>query len=177
MRIEVIPEHALSKGADAAIGALMDCAFGTGAGYNGRSFHKMRHHLRITGWLEDVLIGHVGLQLRAIRVGPTSLTIAGVGEVAVHLDHQGQGVGTKLMQKAIGQARGTVASFAMLFGHPGLYTPLGFRNASNRLTYVGWNGKQPGPVVTGTIESLMVLPLGSTQWDDAADIDLCGPLF
>ena len=35
MRIEVIPEHALSKGADAAIGALMDCAFGTGAGYNG----------------------------------------------------------------------------------------------------------------------------------------------
>ncbi|MGI3184760.1 GNAT family N-acetyltransferase [Nioella aestuarii] len=177
MQIEVIPEHALSTATDAAIGTLMDTAFGAGAQYEGRSFHKMRHHVRVVGWQEGQVIGHVGVQLRAIRAGTTPLTIAAIGEVAVHPNHQGNGMGSALMRQAIETAKDTVSSFAMLFGHPGLYAPLGFRNQPNRLTYVSWKNHAPCDVVTGTIESLMVLPLGSTQWDETAEIDLCGPLF
>lgn len=177
MRIESIPEHALSPETDAGIGALMDVAFGAAAGYRGRSFHKMRHHLRVVGWHGGLLIGHVALHLRAIRMADKPLTIAGVGEVAVHPDHRGQGIGTALLREAVGQARTGVADFAVLFGYPGLYAPLGFRHQPNRLTYVAWDGGQPTGVVSDTIESLMVLPLGPRQWDETARIDLCGPLF
>lgn len=177
MRIDIVPEHALDAGTDAAIGALMEHAFGPGAGYGGRSFHKMRHHLRIVGWQGGTLVGHVALQLRAVRLGDSRVTIAGVGEVAVHPDHQGQGLGTALLQETIEQANGTVAEFAVLFGYPGLYAPLGFQPLPNRLRYVSWRHGVPAKVVTDTIDSLMVLPLGSREWDGAAEIDLCGPLF
>lgn len=177
MRIETIPEHALTAGTDTAIGALLEAAFGARAGYRGRSFHKMRHHVRVVGWQEGQVIGHAAVQLRAIRAGSAPLTIAAIGEVAVHPNHQGNGIGTALIQQAIETARGTVATFALLFGYPGLYAPLGFRNQPNRLTYVAWANHTPRDVVTGTIESLMVLPLGLTQWDETAEIDLCGPLF
>lgn len=177
MRIETIPDHALTAQTDAAIGTLMETAFGAGAGFRGRSFHKMRHHLRVIGWQDGQVIGHVALQLRAIRAGDRPITIAGVAEVAVHPDQQGQGRGRALMRETIGAARRTMAEFAVLFGHPGLYAPLGFRQQPNRLTYVAWGTDRPKAVVSGTIESLMVLPLGTTQWDETAEIDLCGPLF
>jgi putative acetyltransferase len=177
MRIETIPEHALSADIDTAIGALMDAGFGEEAGFRGQSFHKMRHHLRIVGWQDGQMIGHVAMQLRAIRANNAALTIAAIGEVAVHPAHQGKGIGSALMRRAIGTAKDTVAEFAMLFGHPGLYAPLGFCNQPNRLTYVTWANHTPRDVVTDTIESLMVLPLGSTHWDETAEINLCGPLF
>jgi predicted N-acetyltransferase YhbS len=176
MRIEIVPEHALCAATDAAIGALMDHAFGPGAGYGGRSHHKLRHHLRVLGWQNALLIGHVALQLRAIRLGGRPVTIAGVGEVAVHPDHRGAGIGTALMRAAIAQAKGTLADFAVLFGYPGLYAPLGFQPQRNPLRYLAW-GDGPGAVVTDRIESLMVLPLGPRQWDGRAEADLLGPLF
>lgn len=177
MRIKVVPEHALTRDIDRAIGALMDIAFEPGAGYDGRSYHKTRHHLRVMGWDGDHLIGHVALQLRAIRMGGAALTIAGVGEVAVHPGHQGHGRGTALMREAITAVEGGIAAFAVLFGHPGLYAPLGFQPQPNRLRHVAWGDGRPTRVVTDEIGSLMVLPLGTRHWDAAAEIDLCGPLF
>ncbi len=177
MRIEVTPEHALTRDTDRAIGALLEAAFGPAAGFAGRSFHKQRHHLRILGWDGANVIGHVALQLRAIRLEAETLTIAGVAEVATHPAHQGRGIGRALMQEAIAQATDTVSEAAVLFGHPGLYAPLGFQPQSNPVAYVAFENGRPTGVVTDTIESLMVLPLGSRHWDGRAAIDLLGPLF
>lgn len=177
MRTDILAEQDLRPDTDAAIGALLEGAFGCGAGYEGRSFHKMRHHLRVLGWQDGQLIGHVALQLRAIRMGDAPLTIAGVGEVATHRDHRGRGVASALMRQAISEARDSLAQFAVLFGYPGLYAPLGFRSQPNRLRYLSWDRAGPGKVVTDTIDSLMVLPLGSREWDGTAEIDLGGPLF
>lgn len=177
MRTDILAEQDLRPDTDAAIGALLEGAFGCGAGYEGRSFHKMRHHLRVLGWQDGQLIGHVALQLRAIRMGDAPLTIAGVGEVATHRDHRGRGVASALMRQAIHEATNSLAQLAVLFGYPGLYAPLGFRSQPNRLRYLSWDRAGPGKVVTDTIDSLMVLPLGSREWDGAAEIDLGGPLF
>ncbi|WP_071674462.1 GNAT family N-acetyltransferase [Nioella nitratireducens] len=177
MRIEITPEHALARDADQAIADLLQAAFGTEAGFGGRSFHKQRHHLRIMAWAGPGLIGHVALHLRAIGMGAEILTIAGVAEVATHPDHQGRGIGSALMKQAIAQARDTVAEAMVLFGHPGLYAPLGFKAQSNPVTHIAFDSGRPAGVVTDTIESLMVLPLGSRHWDGRAAIDLLGPLF
>ena len=177
MQTDILAEQDLRPDTDAAIGALLEGAFGRGAGYEGRSFHKMRHHLRVLGWQDGQLIGHVALQLRAIRMGDAPLTIAGVGEVATHRDHRGRGVASALMRQAISEARDSLAQFAVLFGYPGLYAPLGFRSQPNRLRYLSWDRSGPGKVVTDKIDSLMVLPLGSREWDGTAEIDLGGPLF
>ena len=177
MRIETIPEHALSRDQDAEIGALLDVTFGTEAGFSGRSFHKMRHHLRYLVRDHGRLIGHAAVQMRAIRQGSRPLTIAGLAEVATHPLYRHQGVATALVRAALTGMSGTIAEFAVLFGYPALYATLGFQPAANPVTYVSFDSGRPVALETRAFDSFMVCPLGSDPWNGTEDVDLCGPLF
>jgi predicted N-acetyltransferase YhbS len=179
MQIETIHEVNLTKADDAAIAALLSRAFGQigDDDFEGRSYYKQRHHLRVLGREGGDLIGHIALTFRMVTLGDETLPIIGLAEVATHPDHGGKGVASALLKETIRVASGTQAEFILLFGDHPIYTRRGFRRVQNELRYVGIEGGRTGTVITRATKNLKVMALGDKQWDDTASLDLLGHIF
>jgi predicted N-acetyltransferase YhbS len=54
-----------------------------------------------------------------------------LGPLAVHVDHQGLGIGSRLVSYGLDQATQRGFSAAFLYGDPGYYERFGFRDAAN----------------------------------------------
>lgn len=175
MRVERVPEWALTPSVETQIVALLARTFATDFG--GRSFFQQRHHLRLLAFDGEALVGHSAILWRAVRVGDDLVTIAGLAEVATDPDRRGEGIASRLLAEAVAEARASNAAFLTLFGTAGLYAAAGFREVSNRLRWVGLEGARLGAVHQAAASHFMVLPLGSQKWDDAAELDLMGNQF
>ena len=175
MRVEAVPEWALGPH-EPAVAALLARCFDVGFG--GRTFFKQRHHLRLLAFdPEGALLGHVAVTWRAVRVGEGLVDVAGLAEVATSPERRGEGVAQALVSRAVQQARESLAEFVLLFGTAGLYGGLGFRPAANLLRHVRMDEGRTLSVGTARGADLMVLPLREAAWDEAAPVDLLGPLF
>lgn len=175
MTVETIPEHLLTNADDAAIAGLLARCFQTDFG--GRSFFQTRHSWRHV-IRKGSIIAHLGVQLRAVRVGDEVLTIAGIADVATDPDHRGRGHAAALLHHAILTARQSPAQHLLLFGTAKLYPGAGFRPARNPLTYVDLTGACSRALYHHRHEDhLQVLDLGSTPWDESKPLDLLGGLF
>ncbi|QYZ69970.1 GNAT family N-acetyltransferase [Neotabrizicola shimadae] len=175
MRVERIPEWALTQTVEAQVVALLARTFTTDFG--GRSFFQQRHHLRLLAFDGDALVGHIAMLWRAVRLDDRLVTIAGLAEVATDPDRRGEGIAGRLLALAIAEAKASNAAFLTLFGTAGLYAAAGFREVHNRLKWVGMDGARLGDVHHAHARHLMVLPLGAQKWDDAAELDLIGNQF
>ena len=175
MKIERIEELQLSKSDDAAIATLLGGAFETDFGQ--RSFFQQRHHLRLLMREKETVIGHMAISIRAIRMGNTVLTVAGLGDVATDINYRGQGIATQLMHRAIQEVKSSQCAFFLLFGNRPLYAASGFKPVANKVRYTSLIGVKTGEVVEISDSGLMVMPLGSALWDETAVIDLAGHAF
>ncbi len=175
MKIERIEEIRLSKRDDKAIGSLLDASFGVDFGT--RSFFQQRHHISLLVRQNAAVIGHMGITIRAIRMGGTLLTIAGLGDVATDLNYRGQGIATQLMHRAIEEVKSSQCAFFLLFGNRPLYAAFGFKSVPNKVRCTSLTGVKTGEVIELSDSKLMVMPLASTLWDETAVIDLVGHAF
>ena len=177
MQIETHHEIALTQTVDAEIAALLVAAFGQGDGFEGRSFYKQRHHLRVLARDNGQLIGHIALSFRVIRMGDTLVPIIGLAEVATAPDQGGKGVASTLLQETIKIASGTMAAFILLFGDHPIYERRGFVKVKNTLRFTKIEDSRSQEILTMPTNALHVMAIGSQTWDDAADIDFLGHLF
>jgi predicted N-acetyltransferase YhbS len=179
MKIEVRNELSLTAQDDAEIGALLDQAFGAIGedGFQGRSYYKQRHHVRVLGRDAGLLVGHIAMCFRVIRVGDELIPIVGLAEVATAPDQGRKGIASALLRKTIAVARDTQAAFIVLFGSHPIYTKNGFIAAPTQLTYMGIENARSMPLVTRVDPDLKLLPLTARAWDDQADVDLLGHIF
>jgi predicted N-acetyltransferase YhbS len=174
MRIETIPEWALTAPDEKAIVALLHSAFGPAFG--AQSYHHQRHHLRFVA-RDPGIVGHIAITERAVRLGPYLQDVAGLAEVATAPDRRGQGIAGALLQAVIGWAQATRLDHLILFGDAALYAAAGFRPVTNLMTYVDMDGKITNAVKTEPADGLMALPLRNSPWDDTAPLDMLGHLF
>ena len=176
MRIDVIAEMDLTPADDAAIAALLAEAFGPD--FDGRSYHKQRHHLRIVARGADGdIVGHIALLFRDIRLGDRLTPIVGLAEVSTRPSHRGRGIAGAMLHMALDRARRSLACFAVLFGNRPLYAGTGFVAAANPLTYVRLDDARSHGILQRTDDNLMVLPLRDVAWDPDAPVDLVGHIF
>lgn len=175
MKIERIHEMALDADTAAQIGRLLDLAFG--GGFGPRGHFLLRHHMRLIVRHGDAVTAHLALGLRAMRLGDGLIDVATIAEVATDPGWRGQGIATALVSAAVATARGTAASFALLFGDAGLYRAAGFRRVANRLRRVDMSGRVTRAAVDDPAGDLMMLPLGGTTWNESVPLDLLGPKF
>ncbi len=82
----------------------------------------------------DSVIGHVAVSPVTISSGVTRWY--GLGPIAVTPEHQGQGVGTQLMEHALAELRTLGAAGCVVLGEPGYYARFGF-NAEPSLVLPG----------------------------------------
>jgi putative acetyltransferase len=80
------------------------------------------------------LVGHVSFS--PVTIGGEDSGWFGLGPVAVLPDHQGQGIGRKLIEAGLKELRERLASGCVVLGEPDYYGRFGFR-ADPRLTFPG----------------------------------------
>ncbi|WP_373355014.1 GNAT family N-acetyltransferase [Pseudoroseicyclus sp. CXY001] len=175
IEIERHEEMRLTAGLEAEIAALIATAWDD---FEGRSFYKQRHHLRLLAREEGRLLGHMALGLRAVRLGPHLVDVATIGEVCTHPEARGRGIASALLQEAIGEAKASPARFALLFGEAALYAAAGFRPVGQNIRLLGLDGARSHRMVhLRSHDLLMVLPLGEEAWDEDLPLDLMGGSF
>ncbi len=175
MQIERIFETKLTSSDEVRINSLLVRAFDEGFGE--RSFHQQRHTVRFVARDRDLIIGHMALCYRSIRLGVDLVRIIGLGEVSTDPKYQGQGIATKLIGETLKFAQDSEADFYLLFGDRPIYAGHGFSPAQNHVKHVEMYHGRTGQVVTATETSLMVLPLKEREWDASALVDLLGHMF
>ena len=83
----------------------------------------------------DAIVGHIAFSPVQIEYTPGDVNnvLRGVGlaPLAVSRDHQGCGIGSKLVEFAIKDSLIGKQDFVVVLGYPGFYTRLGFQKASN----------------------------------------------
>ena len=160
---------------DAQIGLLLDHSFG--ADYGGRSYYQQRPHVRLIVRESDRPIGHMAINLRAIRMGEQLVQVAGLAEIATDPAHCGKGIATTLMKAVIAEVKQSTAAFLVLFGNQPLYAASGFVSKRNKLKFVSFIDVRTGEITGTAKEGIMVLPMSDLAWDDGAIIDLAGHAF
>jgi predicted N-acetyltransferase YhbS len=118
------------------------------------------------------LIAHTALHDKTISVAGCDLRIGGIAEVCVAHHFRGRGLVKNMLAEAHAWMRAEGIPFAMLFGHPRVYTSSGYKVIDNPIlsesslvqTLNPFKGKP------------MVLPLSGTPWPPGP-VSLRGPYF
>jgi len=102
---------------------------------------------------EDTVIGHVLLSPVTIEEGDDGKSL-GLAPVAVHPDHQRQGIGHALIEEGIGACFVQDARAIFVLGSPAYYTTFGFGKASAHGLHDASEGGNAFQVLPLTIEGL-----------------------
>ena len=116
--------------------ALHDLAFGVPEGAEHSLETRILDRLRVEGDVLDTLtlvadlhgevVGHLVCSRATMGEGPS----VALGPVAVHPDHQGQGIGSALVAAVLVTADQGGEPSVVLLGDPGWYAHFGFRTAA-----------------------------------------------
>lgn len=79
--------------------------------------------------IDGVVVGHL-MCSPATLDGHPDVRLMGLAPMAVLPGHQGQGIGSALVRRAIGRCRALGADGMIVLGHPGYYPRFGFTPAS-----------------------------------------------
>ena len=86
---------------------------------------------------DGVLVGHLLLSPVTLAGIPGGM---GLGPLAVHPDHQNQGVGSRLTRGGLQLLQRRGCPFVVVLGHPGYYPRFGFQPASRWGVQCQWPG-------------------------------------
>lgn len=146
--------------------------------FSGGHYFLHPHHLRLLE-RDDAgqVIGHLAVQLRSVRIGSEVWPFAGVADVAVAPAAQGQGVGQRLIEEAVGEMRRRDVPLMLLFGVSGIYRRAGFVDARNMLSYANVDQAGSHGIIRAAAHDLMAQWLDGRGWDHRPAVDLLGPKF
>lgn len=74
---------------------------------------------------------------------PTDRSVFLLAPVAVHSDHQGKGIGTRLIDYGLDQLRSEGVRYVITYGDPGFYARVGFGKISDKLISPPFPPTQP----------------------------------
>jgi putative acetyltransferase len=103
---------------------------------------------------EDAVLGHVLFSPVTIEEGDDGKSL-GLAPVAVHPDHQRQGIGHDLIEEGIGACFVQDARAVFVLGSPAYYTQFGFAKASAHDLRDASEGGNAFQVLALTIDGLM----------------------
>jgi GNAT superfamily N-acetyltransferase len=176
MRIERVPEPELTGERAAQVGALLRACFD---GYpDDRPYFKLPPHQRLLALRGEAVVGQVGLELRAVRVGDEVLRAFAVVDLCVDPAARSQGLAGRLLGELLRYAERCEIDVVLLFADDHrLYERHGWALVDNRVSWLkvhehrtlGLAEREPMG------DALMVRAVGDRAWP-AGDVDLLGHL-
>lgn len=149
MKVEGVEVMRLTSNSRAQINALFLAAFYDS--FADRSLHQQRHHVRLVVHRAATIVGHMAICCRAIRMGNSLATAAGLAAVARRISLHSLG-SDKFMQ-------GTV--FA----------------APNTVRFTDMTGAKKARIASDGSHGLMVMAMSDLVWGNTMKIDLPGTKF
>ncbi len=113
---------------------------------------------------EGTVIGHVAVSPVSISDG--SIGWYGLGPISVLPQHQGQGVGTALMNAALKGLRERSAAGCVLVGDPRFYTRFGFRSEPGLI----YQGVAPEYFLASLFDETLPVPAGNVSYHEGFDV-------
>lgn len=157
--------------------SLLDEAFPST--FEGRTYFKQWPHHRIIAVKDGRVVGQLGLDYRAIRIGDEIFGISGIIDLCVRREHQGCGIGSALILEAEAQARkGEVPFIVLMADQPNLYRRHGFMSVAPANTkWLGIEDRSSLSLIERDLsECFMAKALTDAPWPPGT-IDLLGYLF
>jgi len=96
--------------------------------------------LSLVALVENDLVGHVLFSPVIVAGEGGSQSGMGLGPLAVHLDYQNQGIGSRLVRRGLRLLERGGCSYVVVLGHPGYYPRFGFELASRYGVTSQWTG-------------------------------------
>ena len=142
-----------------------------------RSYFKQLPHFRYLVF-DEVLVGHMGVDHRVIRVGDRVFSIFGIIALCVKPSYQGRGIASELLQTVTELAKEKSIDFLFLVASDKrIYLKNGFKAVSANCSWLGIEDHCNCGVLTKTIEEdFMIKQTGDKLWSDKP-IDLLGYMF
>ena len=143
-----------------------------------RSYFKQLPHFRYLVFEQDLLIGHMGVDHRVIRVGDYVCSIFGIIALCIKPSDRGRGIASRLLELVETLAREKSIDFLFLVAKDNrLYLKNGFQAVSAQCSWLGIEDHCHCGVLTETIaENFMIKQTGDKLWVDRP-IDLLGYMF
>jgi predicted N-acetyltransferase YhbS len=139
-QVQIVPESRLSAVLDARIKSTLVACFPKDAAVfsRTRAWHGSAPAFSAIAAAGALVVGHVGVVERTIRVGDTPLRVGGVQNVAVLPASRGQGLMRRMLEASMEEARRRGYDAGLLFTGPELLAAYG---------RCGWIGLGERPVV------------------------------
>jgi len=123
-------EYEITQNLEQEVKKLLDICFPNT--FSGRTFFKQLPHSRYLVWENDVLIGQVGLDYRAIKYGEKLVNSLCIIDLCVLPEFRNKGVATKLLQSVKNLAVKNKINALVLFADtPHVYVNFGFLKYSS----------------------------------------------
>ncbi len=176
MRIELRIEHEIDSHLHDQITCLRNECFPDAA--RERSYFKQLPHFRLLAEEDGILVGHLGVDHRVIRVGDTIVSIFGIIDLFVSGQHQGNGIATSLLTRISKMAEQHGIDFLLLYAVDGrLYLNNGFRVISPYLKSLWIYDFDNRGVGIERLDNLIYIKATSVNaWPDGV-VDMMGYLF
>ena len=177
MTIEFINEFEISEKDKSEIAGLLGLCFSETA-YNGRTFFKQLPHYRLLLKTAKGVIGQLAIDYRVMSLNGALVSVFGVIDLAIHPEHQGLGLGKKLMLEfdRISALHSNNIDFLFLVtDKPAFYERLGYIKTNPEITWLKINeGKNLG-VATEQVSDcfIMIKEVSGKKWADGA-LDMLG---
>jgi GNAT superfamily N-acetyltransferase len=143
-----------------------------------RSYYKQLPHFRYLVSVEDLLVAHMGVDHRVIRVGDSTFTIFGVVDLCVESSYRQQGIASKLLSSLTQLAKEKSVDFLFsVVKDERIYLKQGFQAISHYCSWLRIHEHNNYGVAIEKIENeLMIKQTGNQPWIDEP-IDLLGYMF
>ena len=177
LKLELVDEYRIREELREEIRGLLAGSFPDEPFTRSRTYLKQFPARRLLAHENETLVGHLGLEHRAIGTDRGARQIMGVVDLCVASARQGQGIASRMLAWVESLAREAGVPFLVLFAHDRrVYEACGFSHASNVLRWAKIDEHRILGVGEEPLEELMVKPVGDEPWPRGT-IDLLGHQF
>lgn len=177
LEIRKYTELELTKDVQEQIAILLQKCFHE-TDFNGKHYFKQLPHYRLLAYEDEMLVGHVGIDYRVMRLNDQAITIFGIKSLCVLEERRNIYIGSFLLEEAEKLAQSSNADFMFLFATNGsIYKKHGFEYVDNICTWLKINNHQSIGIGNEFIQNeIMVKEISNKKWE-TGNLDLLGYLY